>query len=389
MVQYTALHSAVAVSNVAAVADGSAIISCRATTPCKDPLSAFGQMYLQAAGEVSRLGLQIMHERVFAPADLLAGLKIQRQKAMASRGISDEGPLTCIHGQSHEAAPGGIQLRVGPASCRIEPVELDGAVTGRTWRQDGAVWVMLQNMHGLDANAGADNSRQAQVQRMIQRVQKLLCGRGGSYRHVVRTWIYIDDILDWYGPFNTARNAEYGRIGIMPDGSSDPLLLPASTGIGGANPFGAACLMDVLAIIPDQPGAIEILRMTNSRQKEAFKYGSAFSRGTVIGGKGASEIYISGTAAIDENGISLHRGDTRRQVETTLDVVDGLLGQAGASLADIADATFFFKHAADIPLLGEALARRELAIPGVTVVADVCRDELLFELDCMALTDKS
>ncbi|MCE5326776.1 MAG: hypothetical protein LLG01_10195 [Planctomycetaceae bacterium] len=387
MAQRTAIQSDCAVSTIVTGADGSTIICSSLSPSCRDRGDALGRIYAQAAGEVSARGLQVVHERLFTGPGPLADLTGRRHKAFKSCRISDDGPVTCILAKDAGRAPGGLQIRAVRASCGIEPVELEGRVTGRCWRQDGALWVILQNMHGLLAGAGADNSRSAQVQRMIQRVQQILAGRGGSYRDVVRTWIYIDEILDWYGPFNAARNAEYARMGIMPNGTPAPLRLPASTGIGGGNPFAAACMMDVLAIIPEPASRVEILRMTNVRQKEAFKYGSAFSRGVVIAGTSGSEIYISGTAAIDEQGKSLFPGDTARQIDKTLDVVEGLLGQAGASLADIAEASFFFKHAADAPLLVPALERRGLvSLPGVCVMADVCRDDLLFELDCMALS---
>jgi hypothetical protein len=65
----------------------------------------------------------------------------------------------------------------------------------------------------------------------------------------VRTWFYLSDILSWYAAFNKVRNEKYGEFGIMPGPGDRELLLPASTGIEGVTPSGAACAMDLIAVI--------------------------------------------------------------------------------------------------------------------------------------------
>jgi len=143
--------------------------------------------------------------------------------------------------------------------------------------------------------------------------------------------------------------------------------------------------MDVLAVSrrPDCPVKVE--QMSNARQKDAIEYGSAFSRGAWIREPDMSQIQISGTAAIDEQGKSLFLGDCRAQILRTFDIVEALVGKAGASLKDICQATVFLKRAQDLPLYTQAAAERGLAdLPAVCMVADVCRDDLLFEMDATA-----
>jgi hypothetical protein len=53
-----------------------------------------------------------------------------------------------------------------------------------------------------------------------------------SYRDVVRTWFYLNDILSWYPEFNQARNAVYRELGLIPGHDGGSRRLPASTGIG-------------------------------------------------------------------------------------------------------------------------------------------------------------
>jgi enamine deaminase RidA (YjgF/YER057c/UK114 family) len=63
-----------------------------------------------------------------------------------------------------------------------------------------------------------------------------------------------------------------------------------------------------------------------------------------------------------------------------------LLGQEGAGLADICAATVFVKRPEYAEVFRQVAADRGLAdLPAVCVVADVCREELLFEIDAEAI----
>jgi len=89
-----------------------------------------------------------------------------------------------------------------------------------------------------------------------------------------------------------------------------------------------------------------------------------------------------GTAAIDERGASLYPGDARSQIDCTLDKIAALVEPEGVGLADVASATAFVKRPGDAAVFRDAIAARGLhELPHVVVVADVCRDELLFEMD--------
>jgi enamine deaminase RidA (YjgF/YER057c/UK114 family) len=97
-------------------------------------------------------------------------------------------------------------------------------------------------------------------------------------------------------------------------------------------------------------------------------------------------IQVSGTAAIDEHGVSLHPGDIRSQINCTFDRIETLLGQEGADLRNIAAATVFVKRPEYASIYWAMAADRGLeTLPAVCVVADVCREELLFEIDAEAV----
>ena len=211
---------------------------------------------------------------------------------------------------------------------------------------------------------------------------RLLAAQGASYRDVVRTWFYLDDILAWYPEFNRARTAVYGQFGILPGQDNGHLRLPASTGIRGEVPTGAACALDLLAVVGPPESRPLVRQLSNPGQQDAFQYGSAFSRGALIRSRMSALIQVSGTAAIDEQGRSLYPGDIRAQIDCTFDKIAALIGQEGASLTDIAAACVFVKRPEDALVYQERAAARGLSnLPAVIMVADVCREELLFEMD--------
>jgi len=348
------------------VADGS-VPAARAAA------NAYGRLSKALAGE----GLEVLHERIFGSLDACERVLAGRASVM---GLSEGSPLTYIQGRpacGSGFAGASVMAVRGPVNVVRDE---RGRTCGRTWRTDGAAFTFLQSLHGRDPQA--DDARPAQATRMFDLAEHLLNGLGTDYRSVTRTWLYVSDLLSWYGDLNKARSACYGRFGLMPAAGSRRILLPASTGIEGDTPAGAAVTMDLLAAVLEPGSRIEVRQMTNPRQKDAFAYGSAFSRGAAIRRPGATWISFSGTAAIDEAGLSCHPGDFRAQMHMTLDVVEALIAQEGAVLADICNATLFLKEARFAAECRRVLRERGLeGLPGVPVVADVCREELLFEMD--------
>jgi enamine deaminase RidA (YjgF/YER057c/UK114 family) len=246
----------------------------------------------------------------------------------------------------------------------------------------------LQNLQGLAPGVNGLNKPSSQAQRLFAKTARLLKEQGATYRDVARTWFYLSDILSWYPEFNQTRNAAYRGFGLLPGTDGGPSRLPASTGIQGEVPSGAAVAMDILAVVGSQESRPEVVQLSSPGQPDAFTYGSAFSRGALIRQPGVSLIQVSGTAAIDERGASLYPGDVRAQIDCTFDKIAALIGQEGATLADIAAASVFVKSPEDARVYQERATARGLEnLPAVVMVADVCRDELLFEMDAEVAFD--
>ncbi len=89
-----------------------------------------------------------------------------------------------------------------------------------------------------------------------------------------------------------------------------------------------------------------------------------------------------------QRGQSLHPGDVKAQINCTFDKIAALIAPVGATLADIAAACIFIKRPEDAPAYQEIATARGLAnLPAVILVADICREELLFEMDAEVAFD--
>ncbi|MCK4284441.1 MAG: hypothetical protein KAX44_09010 [Candidatus Brocadiae bacterium] len=352
--------------------------------------------YRHIADVLAREEMQIVHERLFGSLTARESVLEARGRALSASVAIRELPLTYIEGRPlWGEGPAGVQLHA------VRPRQPDGVRTiydggvpcGRAWERSGGRFLLLQNIHGRSEGQTDAGDRESDATRMFERASRILLAQGASYRDVVQTWVYLSDILAWYDQFNQVRNAEYSKlgfeIGVSSTSDTGRLCLPASTGIRGENPFGAACVMDLLAIVGEPGAGPEIVYLSNVKQNEAYAYGSAFSRGACVREPDVTHIQVSGTAAIDESGTSLFPGDVRAQINRTLDTVEALVAQDGATLDDICEATVFLKRAEDAPVYREVAEERGLLeMPAVCVVGDVCRDELLFEMDGAAVVDR-
>lgn len=341
--------------------------------------------YAQIAGILREQNLTPVQERIFGCIGAEGTILSARRDALTSMGIATHGPLNYLQGHpTRGEGLAGVILRA-VANETITTIFDNGIPRGRSWRRNGATFMLLQDLQGQYAGNG-DSSPASQAQHAIEQADRILRAQGASYRNTARTWFYLSNILDWYGEFNRARNAKYAGFDLMPTDGERPPVLPASTGILADTPGGTACSMDLLAVVPDSSGVPTVHYLSNPGQKDAFKYGSAFSRCAVIRDTDHALLEISGTASIDEAGRSIHLGDIRGQVRCTLDKIAALIVQAGATLQDIVAATVFIKNGEDAPTVRTILAERGLErLPAVYVTADVCRDDLLFEIDAEAI----
>jgi enamine deaminase RidA (YjgF/YER057c/UK114 family) len=127
---------------------------------------------------------------------------------------------------------------------------------------------------------------------------------------------------------------------------------------------------------------------------EAYHYAkpSSFSRGLRIELGGTVILLISGTASIDESGVSVHVGDFRAQCRRTFLNITGLLESEGATWKDIVRTTCYLRDIErDYAAFNEertAFYREQKLDPlpaSTGIQAILCRPELLVEIEAIAM----
>lgn len=129
---------------------------------------------------------------------------------------------------------------------------------------------------------------------------------------------------------------------------------------------------------------------------EAISYGSAFSRGLRLDFGNVGVLLISGTASIDDQGNTVHKGDFRAQLRRTYANITALLEAEGATWKDIVRTTCYLR---DIDRDYEAFNQERTAFfeeqgldpfPASTgIQAILCRPDLLIEIEAIAIFKKA
>ena len=273
-------------------------------------------------------------------------------------GGRGSGPMSGLHVQAVQGIP-------------VKPIRIGDRVVGTVFENGHARWCFLGGITPEDATLG----REKQARRTLELMEEALALAGMDFSHVVRTWLFIDSILAWYDEFNKVRTAFFKEREVF-DG-----LVPASTGIGGANSAGTAVVADVMAIRPTDD-AVRIEALPSPLQCPALEYGSSFSRAVEVVMSDHRRVIVSGTASIHPDGKTAHVGDVDKQVELTMKVVEAILESRGMGWPDVTRAVAYFKHDKDAPAFGRYCTSKGLpSLPVVIAKNDICREELLFEVE--------
>ncbi len=316
-------------------------------------------------------GSEVLELRAFGPAAAFDPLQEEVGRHLGPANW----PLTFVDGNSCTGEVlAGLQLHA-VAGAGVETHHLQGSPLGRLFESDQARYFVLGNVLPPDAT----RSRPDQTKDTILRIEEVLASVGMDLHSIARTWFFVDDILGWYGDFNAARTEIYANRGIF-DG-----YVPASTGIGGGNPAGAAVLVSVIAV-EAKGDDVTVAETPSPLQCPAGDYGSSFSRAAELASPEARTLFVSGTASIDADGHTVHVDDVSAQIEQTFRVVEAILESRGMGFADVSRANAYFKNPVDAGALEGHATRHGLPLSRIVVSHDeICRDDLLFEMEVDAV----
>ena len=207
-----------------------------------------------------------------------------------------------------------------------------------------------------------------------------------NYPYIYRFWNYMADIngvsqgLEHYRQFNAGRKNAFLACSDIIDNQ-----LPAACALGMTDgPLSIAFLLGRQA-----PIAIE-----NPRQISAYeyqeKYGPqtpSFSRATLLKAKQSVFLFISGTTSIVGHQ-TLYQTDVLGQTKETLTNLEAVIVEANRIYGEKRfELQHFFlrvyiRHAADLSLIKNEIQRHlGNTIKAVYIQADICRKELLLEIE--------
>lgn len=317
--------------------------------------------------EAAKRGAKILERFAFAGTKLFKGF--QRSASRPEQG------LTWLQGDACKDGEATALQAFAIADAGAKPLHVKGRLMGYVYEDSFARYCRLCGVAPSNPNA----PKKEQTIEVFESVDMALAEAGFKFTDTVRTWLYLDNLLTWYKEFNEARTAYFEKTGIFGK------MVPASTGIGAANQSGGALSCGLYAVQP-KDGRVKIQAVESPLQGSAMSYRSSFSRAVEIASPAWRQLMISGTASIDKAGASIHIGDPAKQIETTMRVLEALLDSRGMSWQDVSRGIAYFKSMDFVPLFERHCAERGLPkLPFAIAHTDVCRDELLFEIELDAV----
>lgn len=224
-----------------------------------------------------------------------------------------------------------------------------------------------------------------QTQSILHSYRNMLELQGLSLAdNVIRTWFFVRDVDASYQGLVDARGELFARHGLTADTH-----YIASTGIEGTSADVAATVtMDAYAISGLVPDQIQFLSAEDFLSPTSV-YGVTFERGVSVAYSDRKHILISGTASIDSEGHIVYPGCVLKQLDRTLQNIDALLREAGATFRDTCVFIVYVRDPIDVDTVNKALSERLGEAPYQIVVAPVCRPGWLIEIECQAVVSTS
>jgi enamine deaminase RidA (YjgF/YER057c/UK114 family) len=255
---------------------------------------------------------------------------------------------------------------------------------------------------GVRSDSGIEGTR-LQSESVFARVYDLLTAENMPVSSIVRQWNYIEKITGTsgghqnYQDFNDSRSRFYSKTSWVNG-------YPAATGVGTCC---GGVMVDLDAFHSAGSGN-KIVALNNTWQVPAHAYSGTvlygeesklsepkttpkFERAKLVLSDNKGIVYISGTAAI-RGELSLENVGIEEQTRITIENIEHLISKETLNAAGIWSDTgtqvcalrIYLKDASFYEKSRNIVSRKYNGIPSVYLMADVCRDELLIEIEGIA-----
>ena len=196
----------------------------------------------------------------------------------------------------------------------------------------------------------------------------------------IRTWIFVQNVDVNYAGVVKARNEVFATQNL-----TDKTHFIASTGIAGRHANSKVLVqMDAYAVDGICKEQVHYL-YAPTHLNPTYEYGVSFERGTYVDYGDRRQVFISGTASINNKGEIMYPGDIRQQTLRMWENVETLLKEAECTFEHVAHLLVYLRDIADYTIVREMFEERFPNIPKVFLLAPVCRPGWLVEMECMAV----
>ncbi|MBP3788116.1 MAG: hypothetical protein J6I52_00670 [Prevotella sp.] len=196
----------------------------------------------------------------------------------------------------------------------------------------------------------------------------------------IRTWFFVNDVDLNYGGVVRARNQVFFTQGL-----TNSTHFIASTGIGGRQQDpNVLSQMDNYAVAGLQQEQIHYLYAPTHLNRTS-DYGVSFERGAYVDYADRRQVFISGTASINNKGMIVHPKDVVQQTHRMWENVEALLHEAECTYDDVGVMIVYLRDTSDYAVVSRLYRERFPHKPFIIVHAPVCRPGWLIEMECMAV----
>ena len=307
--------------------------------------------------------------------------RISYRSTDAAAALAEEGTLAVFDfgaGSGAQTDPRWLRVDLEPfdAPAPLELWQVEGAVErGREgslcWSRGGG-WLYVSIVLDEGEHGGLETTAALAYQTLQHFVDRQ------PEQQVLRIWNYLRDINLGEGDAERYKQFCSGRIAGM--GESIAARYPAATAIGH---HGAQPLLQVYLLASTSAGQ----RVENPRQVSAWRYPRqygptppAFARAMSL--PAGDGLAISGTAAVLGHA-SAHVDDLNAQLMETFANLDALLASADLPPGFDTHSSLkaYVRYPADAPQVRTFMHDRLPGVPVLVLHGDICRRELLVEVD--------
>jgi len=255
---------------------------------------------------------------------------------------------------------------------------------------------------GVSSYSYPDDTVKA-AEKAFSLMNEILASEGMSLNDLVRQWNYIGNILETknngqnYQLFNEVRNDYYSRFRKVKG-------YPAATGVGMMH---GGVILDFCALKQGQSTTIKAVE--NPHQLNAYDYSQQvlkgdtsegnrpkhapqFERALLITNRKEAVLHISGTASIIGQE-TVGKDDIEKQTNVTINNMDSLsdtgrikqmIPSSALSHCRYSLLRVYVKRDVDFKRVRDICLKHYSGVPAVFIRADICRDDLLMEVEAEA-----